>query len=124
MMSTLESKVSLLKKDLIMKLGINGTWITVILDHFANIDEIEETEEEEEDDDNDNGDVWRAGFVGDLDTIEECEEEEEEDSENSNGNLYSSDTSTQLKEMKAIRFDVSEVAQASLHFSYLGSRRK
>ena len=79
------------------------------LDHLTNI---EHNEGEDEDDI-----VGMGGFIGELDAIDECEEEDSLD----NGN---DDDSTARKKVKAIKFSVSEVAQAFSHFSYLATGRK
>jgi hypothetical protein len=95
------------------------------LDHLANI---ELNEGEEEDDDDTVGIVGKygltaSGFIGDLDAIDECEEEEEDSLDNDDGDGYGDD-STARKKVQAIKFGVSEVAQAFSHFSYHATGRK
>jgi hypothetical protein len=80
------------------------------LDHLANI-ELNVGENE----------LTASGFIGDLDTIDECEEEDSLDNDDGNGN---GDDSTAKKKIEAIKFSVSEVAQAFSHFSYLATGRK
>ena len=82
------------------------------LDHLANI---ELNEGEDEDDI-----VGMSGFIGELDAIDECEEEDSLDNDDGNSN---GDDST-ARNVEAIKFSVSEVAQAFSHFSYLATGRK
>lgn len=83
------------------------------LDHLANIDLVDEADDSKQDP------TLPRGFVGDLDAIEEGEEDNSEEDVD-----CSSNSSHSKNEVTAIKFSVSEVAQAFSHFSYLSTGRK